>query len=685
MGAAERRPAMPDQPRLPPEGEPSRADFLSEAEEIFDALEPELRRLEEGLLAPPTARAPLPAVINRIFRGVHTLKGLSGMHECQAIADLAHDLEDLLDRLRTGRLTLDGPALDLIHRGVAGLRARLRDVARGTAAGRDDDALRRALRGRADGETGPAPPEDPLPAGLDPRIRAALSQYEERRLTEALRPGGMSVFMVRLRLDAAMFDTQLRERVRAIEAHGEVICTMPAPDDRGGDGVAFILLVAVPDRGTLEAALSGVPGEIEPILGMAASPGSPAPSPDDDEQELGGFSGSLRVSVSRLDELMAEVGEVAVAVSTLAAAARRLRETHPGDRAARELERLLRDLSPRVRSLQRATVGVRLVPLEQIFTRLGRMVARLARTAGKEVELRILGGETELDKALMDRIAAPLMHLLRNALDHGIEPGEARRAAGKPLRARLSLSAFRKGGRVVIDVSDDGRGIDREAVRAAAQGRGLIGLGSGLPEADLLEVIFLPGFSTASRVNQISGRGVGLDVVRRSIHRLKGSLEVRSVAGEGMTFTLSLPVTLSLVQALIVSACGQRFAIPLASIAENLPLRGVRTRREGTEEVLDRPAGPLRLLRLDRLLPGVGGRTSTPGRYVVVTGSARHPVGIVIDEFVGQQEVVIKPVGRLLSDLRGLAGATDLGDATAVLVLDPEGLFPGGENVGTAA
>ncbi|HKN47996.1 MAG TPA: chemotaxis protein CheW, partial [Candidatus Polarisedimenticolia bacterium] len=357
---------------------------------------------------------------------------------------------------------------------------------------------------------------------------------------------------------------------------------------------------------------------------------------------------------------------------------RSLCQTHPEDREARELDRLIRELVPRVRALQRSTIDARLVPVERIFGRIGRMVARAARSAGKEVDFHTLGGETELDKAMTDELASPLVQLLRNALDHGIEPPGEREKAGKPRRGRLVLSAFQKGRSAVIDVIDDGRGISIEAVRAAAQKAGLVPAGCAITEAEARELIFSPGFSTAARVSQASGRGVGLDVVRRSIRRLKGSIVVRSLQGKGTTFTITLPTTLVLVQALIVRACGQRFAIPVSAVRESLRLESARLRRSGSEEIYDHPRGPLTLMRLASLMGPVEESSTAETKYAVVAGPPSRPVGIIVDGFLGQQEVVIKPIGQRLTDLPGLAGATDLGDATAVLVLDPDGLIAGG-------
>lgn len=667
------------------ERERLRRDFLPEAEEILDALSNDLRSLGRGLAEGPIA----PSAVNAIFRRVHSLKGLAGMAGLQPIADLAHDLEDLLARLRMGRATLGQGALDLLDEAVEGLFRMVRRLGASGAPPDDAAPLRERLRSAGAART---EARGALPEGLtlDPEVRAALSEYEEHRLAESLH-AGRDLALVRLRFPVEDFETGLKEALARLQEGFEVISTVPSLGEDPDGALRFALVVAGEpgSAGVLASRLAGLASRLERLSG-GPSPEVPpaseaAAEPLESEEALKGFSTSLRVPVSRLDDLLAQVGDLSIAVAALERVAGRAREAHPDDRAVRDVERGVRALSARLRALQRGTIDARLVPLEQAFSRLGRLVARTARSSGKEVDLHTLGGETELDKAMMDLLVSPLVHLVANALDHGVEPPEERLAAGKPRRARLVLSAFQRGNRVVIDVSDDGRGISLEAVQAKARASGLLAADLALSREEAYEMIFAPGFSTAGRVSQVSGRGVGLDVVRRSVRALKGTIVARSVEGKGTTFTLNVPITLALVQALIVRSSGRRFAIPVASIRENVSIEGARLRRVGAKEIYDLPQGPLRLVRLERAIPDrrAGDAPGEP-RYVVIAGPPGRSVGILIDGFVGQQEVVIKPVGRRLRDLPGLAGATDLGDATAVLVLDPEALG-GGEIGGTSA
>ncbi|MFQ5878093.1 MAG: chemotaxis protein CheA [Acidobacteriota bacterium] len=646
-------------------------EFLSEAEEIFDSLSVDLNRLEVAL----EAGDPPPSLINAIFRRIHSLKGLAGMQEHQPMVELAHDLEELLDRLRLGRAALTGTVLDRIHEAVDVLAALVRDLAEGHAVVPDLSELRARLRRCGDARAAPGE-EAPTGAGLDPGLLSSLSEPAEQRL-RAARAAGRPVALVRLALEPVDFDRRLREAAQAVEDLGELIATLPVVEEAPADRMAFDLLVAADRPEELARPLRRLHAVIRPLRSSggagAAPPGGWAPGDADPR----GPTSTLRVPVSRLDDILALLGDMSIAAAALQRQARLVREAHADDREVRELERRARDLMPRLRALQRGAVETRLVPVEQVFARLARMVARSARAAGKEVALTTRGGQTELDKAMMDELAEALLHLLRNAVDHGIEPAQGRERAGKPRRGRLALSACRRGNQVTIEVEDDGRGISVEAVRAAAEATGRLGPGRPLSAEQAHELIFAPGFTTALRVSQLSGRGVGLDIVRQAIRRLKGSLQVRSTEGRGTRFTILVPISLALVQALIVNAAGRRFAIPITSIQDNLRIDPSRLRRAGDEEIYEHERGPVPIVRLAGLVPPSAGRRPGGERFAVIAGSPSRPIGIAVDALVGQQEVVIKPVGRRLDRLPGIAGAADLGDATAVLVLDPEGLGAG--------
>ncbi len=685
---------MPDDRSRRPEGEHIRLDFVTEAEEILEALSDDLRELETSF----SSGRPHLDLVNTVFGEVHSLKGFAGLLGFPEIVSLTHALEDLLSRLRLGA-PLDGAVLDLLHDALDTLLGVLRDLRSGVATQRDLESLRERLA-RAAGLL-VVPQENLLDIlGLPEIVRASLTEHEEGRL-RAVRALGSRLSLVRVRPDPRSLEEHLQEVARRIAAAGELISTLPVVGEEGEAGIAFDLLVASP-RPLLA---SDLPHEIvvgvreittRPPAGQAqvgtppeaAMPSAGAdlapPNGLDGFEDLAGSSSTLRVSVGRLDQVLAQVGDLSIAVASLDRGVRALWEHHPDDRLAGDLAARVQGVLNRLRALQRGAIDARLVPLERVFRKIGRIVARVARATRKEVDLHTLGADTEIDKSVMDALSPSLMHLVANALDHGIETPEERERAGKTRRGRVVLSAFRRGPSVIIDVIDDGRGIAIDAVRAAAAARGLVSKDRDLTPEEAHEMIFRPGFSTAATLSEVSGRGVGMDVVRRSIGRLKGAIVVRSVEGQGTTFTVTVPISLALVPAIIVRARGQRFAIPVASIRENVRIDAARVRDGGGGEVYERPEGPLPLLRLDRLLRRSSGPEEPPvpeaGRYAVVTGAGRRTVGIIVDGFVGRQEVVVKPVGRWIRDLPGVAGAADLGDATAVLVLDPESFLEGDRN-----
>jgi two-component system chemotaxis sensor kinase CheA len=663
---------MPDDGLGRPENERSRSDFVSEAEEILETLSDRLRELESVFA---TGR-PHAESINTIFREVHSLKGFASLLGFPDIAAMTHELEDLLARLRLGG-RLEGPILDLLHDSLDALLEALRRLRAG--GGADLEAVRERLRRAA---ASILVPTVPASADLDvpAEVRAVLTEFEERRIGE-LRRRGRLLSLVRLHFEPDHLESQLQEAVRQAGEIGEVIARIPLPGV--GGGISFDLMMASDRPLRVDDFPAGRSTSIRPIasgtsVADVASRG-PAGATQGDLEDLVGLSGSLRVPVARLDDVLAQVGDLSIAVAALEQGLRAVREVHPDDRRVRELAPRIQGIVKRLRGLQRSAIEARLVPLEQMFRGAERLVARTARASGREVTLHTLGANTKIDKAVMDGLAPSLIHLVTNALVHGIEAPRERERAGKPRQGRLVLSAFRRGGAVVIDVIDDGRGISMPSVRAAAEARGLLRPGEPFTLAQACDLIFLPGFSTETKVSQLSGRGVGMDVVRRSLRRLKGTIGVRSIEGKGTTFTMTVPISLALVPALIVQAQGQRFAIPLGSIRENVRLQWSRRRRDSGGDVYDHPDGPLRLVRLDRLLEGVGedGGDEPTGRFALVTLSGGRRVGIVVDGFLGRQDVVVKPVGRWVRDVTGVAGATDLGDASAVLVLDPEALVAG--------
>ncbi|HET7825423.1 MAG TPA: chemotaxis protein CheA, partial [Anaeromyxobacter sp.] len=439
-------------------------------------------------------------------------------------------------------------------------------------------------------------------------------------------------------------------------------------------------------------AAAGAGARVEPIAGTAA-PAGPLPAPAapavasaapqpaslsplpeaaaEDGPSLRSASQAVRVDIRKLDRLMLSVGELVLVKSSLHSIAERLKADGGDPALAAELQRANRTLERRLAELQSGILEVRMVPLEQVFDKLARMVRKLAREVGKEVAFEVSGGDVELDKLIVEELSDPLMHLIRNAVDHAIEAPEQRARRGKPRAGRVRLAASQKGNRVQLVVEDDGAGIDEDRVREVAVERGLATAASvgELSRRELMNLIFLPGFSTARQVTPLSGRGVGMDVVKNNIANRSGIIDLKSERGQGTRFELTLPVTLAIVRALVVSVAGRTYAVPLNSVLEILEVPAREVRTLSTREVISVRGSTLPLVRLGRFFGLSGGPAPDPF-FVVVVGLAQERLGVAVDGLVGQQDIVVKPLGAHLTSVRGIAGATDLGTRNTVLVLD---------------
>ncbi len=375
---------------------------------------------------------------------------------------------------------------------------------------------------------------------------------------------------------------------------------------------------------------------------------------------------------------MTIVGELVLDKTVIGGIAEEMRQAGGAPTLSGRLAKASRSFGKKLAELQERVMEVRMVPLSQAFDKMARTVRKLSRDAGKEVDLVISGAETKLDKLIVEELVDPLMHIIRNAIDHGVESPDERVEAGKPARGRVDLRAFQKGNHVLIEVEDDGQGIDFERVRSVAVARGLLDPDApALKPREAFDLLCTPGFTTRDAVTELSGRGVGMDVVKTSIAQLSGALDFETTRGAGTKMIITLPMTLAIIQALVVSACGRTYAIPLNQVQENLMIApgDVRTiERREVIQLRERTLPLARIERIFRLAPPEGWRPGS-GRadgslYVVVVGMGERSVGIVVDELLGQQDVVIKSVGELLKGIRGIAGAADLGNQQTILVLD---------------
>ena len=418
-----------------------------------------------------------------------------------------------------------------------------------------------------------------------------------------------------------------------------------------------------------------------PVPPRRNTPIAPRPEPEEPAGKAAGgsqrASHSVRVDIRRLDHLMNVLGEFAIVRGALSRLTDRVRQI-PGMRdVTTELHRLNRAFERNLEEMQGGILDVRMVPLGQVFERLARAVRQISRASGKEIRLVITGSETEVDKLIVEELSDPLLHIVRNSIDHGIEQSEVRTRIGKPTEGTIALNAYQAGNHVMIEIEDDGAGIDETKVLTSGLRRGIVREEEArdLSRRDVLNLIFLPGFSTRENVTDLSGRGVGLDVVKTNIGRLGGVVDVSSESGIGTKFTITLPITLAILRALLIGVAGRQYALPLSSVAEATVLDQAKVRTIEGREITSLRGESLPLCRLDRLF---GHRFNEPRptrQFMVVVALGGRRVGFVVDELFGQQDIVIKALGPSLAGVRGFAGATDLGDQRVGLVLDAASLL----------
>ncbi|MBQ9537316.1 MAG: chemotaxis protein CheA, partial [Desulfovibrionaceae bacterium] len=428
-----------------------------------------------------------------------------------------------------------------------------------------------------------------------------------------------------------------------------------------------------------EAAKPAAPKPAEPVAAKpAATPPAAAAAPAHNQQQHKGAS-TIRVDQWRLDHLMNSIGELIINRNRYTLIARSLESANNINIAevAQDISETTYAMARISDDLQDTIMKVRMVPVSSVFSRFPRLVRDLSRKSGKEVDLVMEGEETELDKSVVEVIGDPLVHLIRNSVDHGIESEEERLACGKPAKGRVTLRAFHKGNSVAIEIEDDGKGIDPEKMRAVAVRKGIISAedAAQLDDSEARELIFAPGFSSAEKITDISGRGVGMDVVRTNIKNLKGSVNTYSEVGKGTKFTLILPLTLAIIDALMVNVAGQMYAIPLDAVAETTKIESVRlTDIKGRKAVTLR-GDVLGIVELSEML-GLPPAKQLPDMLsVVVIHDNERRLGLVVDQLLERQEIVIKPLGAYLGDLQGISGATIMGDGSVILILDPHEIY----------
>jgi two-component system chemotaxis sensor kinase CheA len=633
-------------------------EFIAEAEEILDNLTSDLKALEES------KGEPHPNLINKIFRGMHSLKGLAGMLKFSQISELSHSLENLLDKLRLGKVPCDKAFVDILYDGIGTLHQMISMV---QTEGSDNFPIKELIEKIHKFSSQEKKAEGTSifsSISLDEKTLKSLTEYEEHRLKENL-ISNKNLFSIEVSFPFDTFDVLLRKLDEKLSEGGEVISKLPSVSDKP-DRISFKLLYGTKDDYETVISIVGEEGKVEDLRIK--------PQEKKEEEKATGFesmksvSQSVRVDIAKLDSVMNIVGDLFLERGNLEHFLDKIREISIPRVLFQEIFKVERNFYRKINELQKGIIELRMVPIGQIYNKLTRAVRQLADDFKKEIELEFKGEDTELDKMMVEEITDPLIHIIRNAVDHGIEMPEQREKIGKPRKGKITIEAFQKGNSVAILVKDDGKGIDIDNLRKKGMQRGIIS--EDAPFDAILNLIFLPGFSTAEKVSQVSGRGVGLDVVKQNITNLNGTIFVTTKKNEGTTFEINLPITLAIIQALIVAYGDYQFAIPLTSVSE-----AFRTKESEIQTIEGREVFYLRdftlpIVRLSDIFNISDSNHKNEWIYVVVNKVGERGFGIVVDKLLKQQEIIIKSVGQRLKNIKGIAGAAELKAGEMVLVLD---------------
>ena len=621
-------------------------DFLIEAFELIEQIDHDLVELEAN---PEDLE-----LLNRIFRVAHTVKGSSSFLNFDVLTELTHHMEDVLNKARKGELKITPDIMDVVLESVdmmKGLLESIRDNGSDAAAGIDIKNICASLTQISEGEAPSAAPEAP----------AAAPAPEPVKEPEPVAPAEEAAPEVS---DAELSKLSDSE----VEAEIERLLKVRKAEDqarRASKGIA-----------------PKSPEEIAPAASAAPAPAAkPAPSRERDaDKKVPAASSSsavaqeqtIRVEVKRLDHLMNLIGELVLGKNRLLKIYDDVEERYEGEKFLEELNQVVSSLSLVTTDIQLAVMKTRMLPIAKVFNKFPRMIRDLSRELGKQIDLEISGEETELDKSIVEEIGDPLVHIIRNSCDHGIEDPETRKAMGKPEKGLVQLKAYNEGNHIVVEIVDDGKGLDADMLKAKSIEKGIITEreADAMSEKEAFGLIFKPGFSTAAKVTNVSGRGVGMDVVKTNIEKLNGIIDIESEVGKGTVMKLKIPLTLAIIQSLLVGTQEEFYAIPLASVLETVrvPIDDIYT-IDG-KNVLRLRDEVLSLVRLSDVF-GVNkvfdGGDQT---YVVIIGVAEAKLGIIVDTLVGQEEIVIKSMGDYLQNIPGIAGATIRGDGRVTLIID---------------
>ena len=621
-------------------------DFLIEAFELIEQIDHDLVELEAN---PEDLE-----LLNRIFRVAHTVKGSSSFLNFDVLTELTHHMEDVLNKARKGELKITPDIMDVVLESVdmmKGLLESIRDNGSDAAAGIDIKNICASLTQISEGEAPSAAPEAPAAAPAPEPVK----EPEPATPAEEAAPEVSDAELSKLSDSEVEAEIERLLKVRKAEDQAR----------RASKGIA-----------------PKSPEEIAPAASAAPAPApKPAPSRERDaDKKVPAASSSsavaqeqtIRVEVKRLDHLMNLIGELVLGKNRLLKIYDDVEERYEGEKFLEELNQVVSSLSLVTTDIQLAVMKTRMLPIAKVFNKFPRMIRDLSRELGKQIDLEISGEETELDKSIVEEIGDPLVHIIRNSCDHGIEDPETRKAMGKPEKGLVQLKAYNEGNHIVVEIVDDGKGLDADMLKAKSIEKGIITEreADAMSEKEAFGLIFKPGFSTAAKVTNVSGRGVGMDVVKTNIEKLNGIIDIESEVGKGTVMKLKIPLTLAIIQSLLVGTQEEFYAIPLASVLETVrvPIDDIYT-IDG-KNVLRLRDEVLSLVRLSDVF-GVNkvfdGGDQT---YVVIIGVAEAKLGIIVDTLVGQEEIVIKSMGDYLQNIPGIAGATIRGDGRVTLIID---------------
>ena len=604
-------------------------DFLVEAFELVEQIDHDLVELESN---PEDLE-----LLNRIFRVAHTVKGSSSFLNFDVLTKLTHHMEDVLNKARHGELKITPDIMDVVLESIDRMKTLLnsiRDNGNDSAIGMDIEPICAKLTAISEGN-----------------VSAVASASEEPKVEPKVEP------------------------------KEEVVPATPEPS-------------AEPDVDVNQLSDSEVEAEIERLLKVrkaedqarraqkqkSATPTAPKPATETGGEKKvpasggggGGMDQTIRVEVKRLDHLMNLIGELVLGKNRLLKIYDDVEERYEGEKFLEELNQVVSQLSIITTDVQLAVMKTRMQPIAKVFNKFPRVVRDLSRELGKQIELEIMGEETELDKSIVEEIGDPIMHMIRNSCDHGVEDPATRKANGKPEKGVVQLKAYNEGNHIVVEITDDGKGLDASGLKMKALEKNFITEKEAkqMTDKEAFALIFKPGFSTAAKVTNVSGRGVGMDVVKTNIEKLNGVIEIDSELGKGSTFKLKIPLTLAIIQSLLVGTQEEFYAIPLASVLETVrvPIDNIYT-IEG-KNVLRLREEVLSLVRLSDVFGVKQVLESGDQTYVVIIGVAESKLGIIVDTLVGQEEIVIKSMGDYLQNIQGIAGATIRGDGRVTLIID---------------